>query len=540
MHQPALAYRFKDFSIIFLSNAIADSTFYQPGPPSSHGAVYTYGHILKIFLAKNTEPYLRTINKVIIESDTADKESPAIEDLEARRAILSEVTFTDWIDVKSTPRLPKDSTIWMHNTPIKNPAGAKSNTFLLFDMAAFPYNTRDMIIRNKKTGKEVFKCRIRIYGEPIPPLLALVTQNNTEKNLVDSFLGYISPKSRLPEYGEILRGSSPKQAAETPDSLKKLRIEKLYETSDLVFYFIKQNENYPDSSLEYRLLNESKKESNWTKTGHRFSVTNLVRGNNYRLQVRYQAHAAWMQEYTFDVMPKWYQTTQTKIIFASVLVAAALLTGLLTYKRRLNKSRRRREQLSLEIKSIRAQLNPHFIFNALGSIQGLINKNDIPAANHYLTEFSTLLRESLHNHEKEMVPLVTEISLLQTYLKLEQLRFNFNYEINTDPAININATEIPNLILQPLVENAVKHGVSTLAEKGLIKIDFIKQEHNLLVSITDNGKKFDETKPANGYGLKLTRNRIDLLNETLKEQPVKLTIERRQETIINLLFTNWV
>jgi two-component system LytT family sensor kinase len=292
--------------------------------------------------------------------------------------------------------------------------------------------------------------------------------------------------------------------------------------------------------MEYRLLHESKKESNWTKTGHWLTVTNLIRGNHYRLQVRYQAHAAWMQEYTFYIEPKWYQTTQTKIIFASVLVAAALLTGLLTYKRRLNKSRRRREQLSLEIKSIRAQLNPHFIFNALASIQGLINKNDIPAANHYLTEFSTLLRESLHNHEKEMVPLVTEISLLQTYLKLEQLRFNFNYEINTDPAININATEIPNLILQPLVENAVKHGVSTLAEKGLIKIDFIKQEHDLLVSITDNGKKFDETKLADGFGLKLTRNRIALLNETLRDQPVKLTIERRQETIINLLFTNWV
>jgi LytS/YehU family sensor histidine kinase len=153
-----------------------------------------------------------------------------------------------------------------------------------------------------------------------------------------------------------------------------------------------------------------------------------------------------------------------------------------------------------------------------------------------------LLRESLRNNDKEMVPLVTEVNLLETYLRLEQLRFNFKYEINIDQAIDKNATEIPYLILQPLVENAVKHGVSTLAEKGLIKIDFIKREHNLLVLITDNGNKFDETQATDGFGLKLTKSRISLLSQSLKEQPIKLTIERRQdmETIVNLVFTNWV
>src|SRR5262249_7824498 len=105
-----------------------------------------------------------------------------------------------------------------------------------------------------------------------------------------------------------------------------------------------------------------------------------------------------------------------------------------------------------------------------------------------------------------------------------------------------NATEIPNLILQPLVENAVKHGVSPLGDKGLIKIDVMKREHDLLVLITDNGNKFDDTRSTDGFGLKLTKSRIALLSQTIKEQPIKFTIGRNQdsETIVHLEFTNWV
>ncbi len=249
-----------------------------------------------------------------------------------------------------------------------------------------------------------------------------------------------------------------------------------------------------------------------------------------------------MQEHNFYVVPKWYQTIQAKIIIVCVIVLAVVISLLLTYRQRIKKIRRKREQLSLEIKSIRSQLNPHFVFNALSSIQGLINKNDIKAANHYLAEFSNLLRESLRNNDKEMVPLAIEISLLETYLKLEQLRFRFQYEIKIDERLNKNSTEIPSLLLQPLIENAIKHGVSLLADKGVVMIDFIKKDNDLLVSVADNGKGFIEIIPVNGFGLKLTKGRISLLNQTSKSQPIQLNIESIQNTgtTVHLAFKNWL
>jgi len=208
----------------------------------------------------------------------------------------------------------------------------------------------------------------------------------------------------------------------------------------------------------------------------------------------------------------------------------------------LQKKENEKKQAKLELKAIYAQLNPHFIFNALNSIQGLINKSEVTQANMYLTEFSSLLRESLKNNDKEFVPLNTEIKTLVAYLKLEQLRFRFNYSFTIDTHLNADAIEIPSLLLQPLVENAIKHGVATLYESGLININIYKNNKDLVIDITDNGKGFDSTILSGGFGLKLTRERIQLLNLSFKEQPATLTIESNSTkgTIVHLTFENWL
>ena len=545
-HQSVIVYGFKDFSIILVSQSITDSLLNQSRShaqsPSKERVVSVYGELLKIFLATNKKPFLHPVNKIAFDADTNDNETTAIEDLEMRSGFMHTGPNTDWRDVKSFPLLNRDSISLFPLTPGNLPV-TKGDYYILLQRGIYAYSTRVVTIRNKNTKKEFLNFRFKAIGKPVLPFLTHETQDDSDKKLIDSFLETSSRMTEIPDMSDILNPKGPKKVSrKAPDEPGILKNENLYETSGLVLYFKKQHHMYPDSSMEYRLLSEADKDTNWIKTGHRLIISQLVPGNHYKLQIRYEPHPGNIQEHTFYVVPKWYQASQTKIIFACLLIVAALFTGLLVYKRRLNKSRRRREQLSLEIKSIRSQLNPHFIFNALSSIQSLINKNDVSAANRYLTEFSILLRESLHNNDKEMVPLVTEVNLLETYLRLEQLRFSFKYEINIDQAIDKNATEIPNLILQPLVENAVKHGVSTLGEKGLIKIDFIKRGHDLLVLITDNGNKFDEPEPTDGFGLKLTKNRISLLSQTLKEQPVRLTIERRQdiETIVNLEFTNWV
>jgi two-component sensor histidine kinase len=498
--------------------------------------------LFSVFLTTNKEPLSGPVNKVTM--DTVTNASVVIDDLERQMVRVEENKYSEWAEVKSFPLLNLDTANPRYPRAPENLPLTKGDYYAVFQFYVIPYTTRVISIRNKKTKEELINFRLRILNRPTLPFLNLLAKNKADEKLIDSFLLHTLPFKR-PER-KVVSGRSEPIIIPAPPAPPEVPIvlnnEDLDKTSRLVLYFKMLSDYYPDSSLQYRLSTETNKDTAWIKTGHRLVIPQLNAGAHYKLEIRYELHPGHIQQHTFYTAPKWYKTTLTKTIVAGTLVAGALLAWLLVYRQRLQKSRRRKEQLSLEIKSIRSQLNPHFIFNALASIQGLINKNDVPAANHYLTEFSTLLRESLHNSEKEMVPLVMEVKLLETYLKLEQLRFNFKYAIQIDEAINKNTTEIPNLVLQPLVENAVKHGVSTLGEKGFIKIDFIKRGNDMLVSIIDNGNKFDGTQTSTGFGLRLTRSRISLLSQTLKEQPVKLNIERKddRETIVNLVFTNWL
>ncbi|NLR81942.1 sensor histidine kinase [Chitinophaga eiseniae] len=168
----------------------------------------------------------------------------------------------------------------------------------------------------------------------------------------------------------------------------------------------------------------------------------------------------------------------------------------------------------LEIKAIRSQMNPHFIFNALNSIQSLINTGQFKAANSYLVKFSQLLRSVLHNAEKNTLPLSDELATIQLYCELEQLRFNFNFEMTVDPDIEPDLLSIPGMIIQPLVENAIVHGIAAKGAAGILQIKTTRQDNVLRISIYDNGTGFTAapTDPAqhNGIGLKLVRERLQL------------------------------
>jgi hypothetical protein len=211
-------------------------------------------------------------------------------------------------------------------------------------------------------------------------------------------------------------------------------------------------------------------------------------------------------------------------------------------QKRLAKSLQAKEGITMKLRSIRSQLNPHFMFNALTSIQNLMNKNDTLAANHYLAMFADLTRKVLNTSEQELSSMEDELQILEDYLQMEQLRFGFQYQIKVDKNINIANTDIPSMLLQPFIENAVKHGVATLKETGLIKVLINQQGNDLILSVTDNGKGFDKTTVRNNktsFGLKLSEERIALLNEVYKNQPVTFTIDAPQTgTVVTIKLTN--
>jgi len=181
-----------------------------------------------------------------------------------------------------------------------------------------------------------------------------------------------------------------------------------------------------------------------------------------------------------------------------------------------------KEKAELELHSLRAQLNPHFMFNSLNAIQELILKEDFDNSHTYLARFAKLLRMLLENAEKPFVPLYSEIDFLGLYLSLEKLRIpDLSFSIIVDPSINTGATALPNMVLQPYIENALWHGLSQKKGDKNLELIIHKQNGAIVYNVKDNGigrKKAAEFKSLyrkehKSKGMELLTKRFKLLNE---------------------------
>jgi len=177
-----------------------------------------------------------------------------------------------------------------------------------------------------------------------------------------------------------------------------------------------------------------------------------------------------------------------------------------------------------KLMALRAAMNPHFIFNCLNSIQYFIINNNRKSAVTYLSLFSKLVRNVLDNSVNQFSNLASEIETLIYYIQLENVRFEekFSVSINVAKNIDINAINIPSLIIQPYVENAIVHGLSNKKEKGGLKIDFFRKKDKLLCIVEDNGvgrkasEKFKSEKGMNykSIGSTVTEERLNAINKT--------------------------
>jgi LytS/YehU family sensor histidine kinase len=197
------------------------------------------------------------------------------------------------------------------------------------------------------------------------------------------------------------------------------------------------------------------------------------------------------------------------------------------YKKLKEESKREKEKLEME-KSIieleqeaaRLQMNPHFIFNSLNSIQGFIATNDAFQAKKYLAKFARLMRLILENAREEYIPLQNEADMLENYLELEKLSKNnkFEFSINLSKDINTETLEIPPMMIQPFVENAIIHGIKRKEGQGRIEINFNTKSSLLICEVIDNGigrQKSFETKDKNSKhkptGMLVTKKRLEQL-----------------------------
>lgn len=177
----------------------------------------------------------------------------------------------------------------------------------------------------------------------------------------------------------------------------------------------------------------------------------------------------------------------------------------------------------IELQSLRKEMNPHFIFNSLNSINQFISNRSEMEANSYLTKFSTLMRSVLDNSNKNFILLQEEIELIKNYLELEHQRFNnhFDYNIIIDENIDIGNLYIPNMVIQPYIENAIWHGLRYKNEKGVVTLSINLNEDNLIIVIEDNGigitesqkLKTEHQKNKSSVSTNNINKRIELLNQ---------------------------
>ncbi|MEJ5996516.1 histidine kinase [Pedobacter sp. Du54] len=346
------------------------------------------------------------------------------------------------------------------------------------------------------------------------------------------------------QWGSQMLRNSYNKNWKSDTSLLKLKNVFNHDDNNLIFYL--DDIISSKKVTEYNLVNGSDS-TGWKSNDFDFNLIWLKSLNpgQYKLKLRYSMQPEHVAIYHFTIHAAWYQTLWAKIGLSLLVILAIGFVVLLWRSRkqteRLKTQRNLKQLVQTELKSIRSQFNPHFVFNALSSIQGLITKNDSENASKYLLEFSNLMRDSLKASTREFVSIASEIKILENYLKLEKLRFGFNYQIETSSLIDSNAVEIPSLFLQPLLENAVKHGISSLQEKGWLFLTFEKDANDMVVRVKDNGKGFIDTENFSGFGLVLTKERIKLLNQTLNEQHIEFSVQRvNDETQVIIYFKNWL
>jgi len=245
----------------------------------------------------------------------------------------------------------------------------------------------------------------------------------------------------------------------------------------------------------------------------------------------------WSNEKTLNITihPPWYQTWW----FRALLVLTLLFIVLAVYRYRISRIRKeehmqtdfRKQLMDMEMTALRSQMNPHFIFNSLNSINRYVMQNDRLTASEYIAKFGKLIRNVLDNSTSRQITLEQELSTLELYIQLEKLRFEnkFDYKIITD---GVDASvKIPPMLIQPFVENSIWHGLMQKNEKGSVVVSAAMKMDNLLeLIIEDDGigrKKAEELKSKTAvhksHGMKVTTDRIKIINE-LYEQKNKVEV----------------
>ncbi|GAB3941285.1 hypothetical protein GCM10028805_04280 [Spirosoma harenae] len=287
-------------------------------------------------------------------------------------------------------------------------------------------------------------------------------------------------------------------------------------------------DNPADNQYAYRLENF---DTDWNREGNRpfASYTNIPPGEYVLHIIAANNDGVWNKKgyrLPITILAPFWQTWWFRI---TTLVSLLALTGFIARWREKGRAAVEREKVELreriaasEMKALRSQMNPHFLYNSLNAIRLFILQNDSDNADKYLVKFARLMRLILDNSRLEWVTLDSELEQLTLYLELEQLRFDdlFDFSVKADPELALEKTAIPPMIIQPYIENAILHGMAHKKSKGCIRVTIEPKETHLECTVDDNGvgrvraqslKK--TTSKHQSVGLRVTEDRLQLIGQ---------------------------
>lgn len=317
-----------------------------------------------------------------------------------------------------------------------------------------------------------------------------------------------------------------------------------YADNDLDFSFVGISFRSPKQvEYKFKLVGYDEEWQDETKRTNA-SYTNLSPGAYTFEVVAKKEGEAWdytnPEQFSFRILSPWYQHPLFQLCVLLALAAAGYFIYWQvteTRRKRLEEQRikDKAERLQLEHQALYAMMNPHFTFNALQSIQYFIHRKEKSAATKFLSSFAKLMRKNLESTRNEFISLDQELERLELYLGLEQMRFpeKFTYNIKVDHQVNTHDAMIPPMILQPFVENSIKHGIMPLETNGKIDVEVNSiSEDYLCILLRDNGigieasKKRKTGRPSEhvSYGMSITQDRLELFGR-MTGHPAEINVK---------------
>ena len=311
--------------------------------------------------------------------------------------------------------------------------------------------------------------------------------------------------------------------------------------------------SFTGKSISYRYSVSKNNEDNWQDlTGDHIDLIDPSYGQ-YKIKIKAKCISSAYSmpiEYTLNILPpywaRWWFITICVVLGVGIVVVVVRYRIMLVVRKNEKENENKIRFLKSEYKALNALMNPHFIFNTLNNVQGLVNRNDKLAANEYLRIFADLIRQNMHNVSKELISLQKEIDLVANYLALEKLRFKemMNYSINVDEQVDTTEIMVPPLFIQPLVENSIKHGIfPRQSENSRIELNVYEKGDLLYIEVRDNGvglsaaKKKADSKHES-FGLNNIMVRIEqlsiILGKKIDFDISEIVDERGQWTVVTI------